>query len=68
MTLCTGVVMMRKGRLSWCMDPTVTCVIMPDPTGLLYRPWMGKEEASEYKEIFMEEMSAWLMKFSTRIH
>lgn len=49
----------RKGRPSWCLDPTVkvTWVVMPDPTARLSRARTGREE------IFMEETRAWLMKF-----
>ena len=43
-------VVMMKGRLSWCMVPTVRvsgaviCVIVPDPNGRVSRAWTGKEE------------------------
>jgi hypothetical protein len=43
---------MRKGRLSWCLCPTVrgavTCVIMPDPIGGISNAWTGKGEENGY--------------------
>ena len=61
---------MNKGRLSWCVGPTVRmsgavmCIIVPDPNGRVSRAWTGKgEEESGYEFKFKEEARAWLMKF-----
>jgi hypothetical protein len=57
MTLCTGVEGMKKGRLSWCLSPTVrvsgavTCVIVPDPNGRISNAWTANGEESGYDVI-----------------